>query len=82
MPGFANVEEDFSDNAVWSAGFLSRDKHVQPWRIEDELRKLGVDHVQAGLWRSVAVRDGNLITGQQNLSGMQTAQAIVQALGD
>lgn len=82
VTGFANVEEDFSDNAVWSAGYLSRDKHVQPWRIEDELRKLGVNYVQAGLWRSFAVRDGNLITGQQNFSGIATAQAIVQALGE
>lgn len=40
VTGFANVEEDFADNAVWSAGLLSRDKHVMPWRIEDELRSL------------------------------------------
>ena len=82
VTGFANVEEDFADNAVWSAGFLSRDKHVQPWRIEDELKALGVNYVQAGLWRAFAIRDGNLITGQQNFSGMATARAIVQALGE
>jgi putative intracellular protease/amidase len=82
VTGFANVEEDFADNAVWSYGLLSRDKHVQPWRIEDELKQLGANYVQAGLWRGFAVRDGNLITGQQNFSGMETAQAIVQALGE
>ena len=48
VTGFANVEEDFADNAVWNAGLLSRDKHVMPWRIEDELRKLGANYLQAG----------------------------------
>jgi putative intracellular protease/amidase len=81
VTGFANVEEDFADNAVWSYGLLPRDKHVQPWRIEDELKKLGANYVQAGLWRGFAVRDGNLITGQQNFSGEETARAIVEALG-
>ena len=47
---------------------LLRDRHVMPWRIEDELRALGANFVQAGLWRSHAVRDGNLVTGQQNFS--------------
>jgi putative intracellular protease/amidase len=42
---------------------LSREKHVMPWRIEDEMRKIGANYVQAGLWRGFAVRDGNLITG-------------------
>lgn len=82
MTGFANVEEDFADNAVWSMNLLSRDKHVQPWRIEDEMNKLGANYIQAGLWRGFAVRDGNLITGQQNFSGSETADAVVTALGE
>ena len=69
VTGFANVEEDFADNAVWSMGLLPRDKHLMPWRIEDELKALGANYVQAGLWRGFAIRDGNLITGQQNFSG-------------
>ena len=81
VTGFANVEEDFADNAVWSMGYLPRDKHVMPWRIEDELTKLGANYVQAGLWRSFAVRDGNLVTGQQNFSGAETARLIIEALG-
>jgi putative intracellular protease/amidase len=81
VTGFANVEEDFADNAVWSMGLLPRDKHVMPWRIEDELKRLGANYVQAGLWRSFAVRDGNLVTGQQNFSGAETAEKIVEALG-
>jgi len=82
VTGFANVEEDYADNAVWDYGLLSRDKHVMPWRIEDELKKLGANYVQAGLWRGFAIRDGNLITGQQNFSGAETAKAIIEALGE
>lgn len=81
VTGFANVEEDFADQAVWSYGLLARDKHVMPWRIEDRLRELGANYIQAGLWRSFAVRDGNLITGQQNFSGEDTARLIIEALG-
>ncbi len=32
-----------------------------PWRIEDELKKLGANYLQAGLWRGFAIRDGNLV---------------------
>lgn len=81
VTGFANVEEDFADNAVWSYGMLPRDKHVMPWRNEDRLREIGANYVQAGLWRGFAVRDGNLITGQQNFSGEETARLVVEALG-
>ncbi len=82
VTGFANMEEDFADNAVWDYGMLSRDKHLMPWRIEDELKKLGANYVQAGLWREFAIRDGNLITGQQNFSGGVTARLVIQALGE
>jgi putative intracellular protease/amidase len=82
VTGFANVEEDFADNAVWSMNLLSRQKHVMPWRIEDELKKLGANYIQAGLWRGFAIRDGNLVTGQQNFSGTETAEVIIEALGE
>lgn len=52
-----------------------------PWRIEDSLREIGANYVQAGLWRGFAVRDGNLITGQQNFSGEEVAREILAALG-
>jgi putative intracellular protease/amidase len=81
VTGFANVEEDASDNAVWEMGILPRDKHVMPWRIEDALRELGANFVQGGLWKGFAVRDGNLVTGQQNFSGGETADLIIEALG-
>ena len=61
---------------------LSRDKHVMPWRIEDELKKLGANFIQAGLWKGFAIRDGNLVTGQQNFSGSETAEVLVRALGE
>lgn len=81
VTGFANVEEDFADQAVWDMGALPKDKHVMPWRIEDELKKLGANYIQAGLWKGFAIRDGNLVTGQQNFSGGETADLIVETLG-
>jgi putative intracellular protease/amidase len=81
ITGFANVEEDFADRAVWSMGLLPKGQHVMPWRIEDEMKALGANYVQAGLWRAFAIRDANLITGQQNFSGAETARQVVDALG-
>jgi putative intracellular protease/amidase len=52
------------------------------WRIEDELKKIGANYIQAGMWRGFAVRDGNLITGQQNFSGFETAAVVIAALGE
>ncbi len=82
VTGFANIEEDFADAAVWKYNLLPRTKHVMPWRVEDAVKQVGANYVQAGLWKSFAIRDGNLITGQQNYSGMATAEAVVQALGE
>jgi len=81
VTGFTNVEEDFADQAVWEMNLLPRDKHVMPWRIEEEMKRIGANFVHAGLWRAFAIRDGNLITGQQNFSGAATAEVLVQALG-
>ena len=81
VTGFANVEEDFADEAVWGMGALPRGKHLMPWRIEDELRSAGANFVQGGMWRAFAVRDGNLITGQQNFSGAETARLVIETLG-
>jgi putative intracellular protease/amidase len=81
VTGFANVEEDLVDQVVWSQGMLSRDQHVMPWRIEDELKALGANYIQAGPWREFAIRDGNLVTGQQNCSGAVTARIMIESLG-
>lgn len=81
VTGFANIEEDFADKATWAMGALERGKHLMPWRIEDELKAIGANYIQVGLWRGFAVRDGNLITGQQNFSGAETARLVCAALG-
>lgn len=81
VTGFANVEEDFADEAVRAMGALPANARLMPWRIEDALEKLGANFVQAGLWRGFAVRDGNLITGQQNFSGAETAELVIETLG-
>lgn len=81
VTGFANVEEDYADSAVWKYGLLPEGQRLMPWRIEDELRALGANFIQAGQWRPFAVRDGNLVTGQQNFSGLETARRVVEAIG-
>jgi putative intracellular protease/amidase len=55
VTGFANLEEDFADQAVWDMNLLPRDKHVMPWRIEDEMKQIGANYIQAGLWKGFAV---------------------------
>ena len=72
--GFANSEEAFAD------GFVGR--KIQPFWIEDEARKIaGTNFVVNGMFKPFAVRDGNLITGQQQYSGAAAAQLVVEALG-
>jgi putative intracellular protease/amidase len=73
MTGFANVEEDFADQYVG--------QKLMPFRIEDEAKKLGANFITGGLFKAFAVRDGRLITGQQQFSGKATAQEVIHALG-
>jgi putative intracellular protease/amidase len=73
VTGFANVEEDYSDMSVG--------QKVVPYRIEDELRKRGANYVQGGLFKAFAVRDGRLITGQQQYSSTKVAELVIAALG-
>jgi putative intracellular protease/amidase len=73
VTGFANVEEDFIDKAVG--------QKVMPYRIEDEIQKRGANFVEGGLFRNFAVRDGRLITGQQQYSGPKVAELVIAALG-
>ena len=73
ITGFANVEEDFAD------GWVGR--KVMPWRIEDAARERGANYVQGGRFKHFAVRDGRLITGQQQYSGAETARLVIAALG-
>jgi putative intracellular protease/amidase len=72
--GFANTEEDFAD------GFVG--KPIQPFRIETEAKKLSHTNFIVGpAFKPFTVRDGNLITGQQQNSGAAAAREIVAALG-
>jgi putative intracellular protease/amidase len=73
VTGFADVEEDFSDASVG--------QKVMPFRIEDELRERGANYVQGGLFKAFAVRDGRLITGQQQYSGAKVAELVIEAVG-
>lgn len=73
MTGFANVEEDYADNYLGTK--------VMPFRIEDEAKKLGANFITGGLFKAFAVRDGRLITGQQQYSGKLTALEVIKALG-
>jgi putative intracellular protease/amidase len=72
--GFADSEEQFADNFV--------NMRIQPFWIESEARKLpNTNFVVSGRFKSFAVRDGNLITGQQQYSGAAAARLVIQALG-
>jgi putative intracellular protease/amidase len=73
MTGFANAEEEYADRVVG--------QKVMPWRIEDEARALGANFVVAPAFRPHAVRDGHLITGQQQYSGRLAAELVIEALG-
>jgi putative intracellular protease/amidase len=73
VTGFANVEEEAADETVGTK--------VMPWRIEDALRERGANYVEGGLWKAFAIRDGRLITGQQQYSGRKVAALVVEALG-
>lgn len=72
--GFANSEERFADEFVG--------RRMQPFWIEDEARKLpDTNFIVSGRFNAHAVRDGNLITGQQQYSGTAAARLVIEALG-
>ncbi|MDQ3836529.1 MAG: type 1 glutamine amidotransferase domain-containing protein [Thermoproteota archaeon] len=73
ITGFTDEEEDFADKAVG--------KKVMPFRIEDEAKKLGAEFRKANAFESFAIKDGNLITGQQQHSGAEVAKLVVDTLG-
>jgi putative intracellular protease/amidase len=72
MTGFANSEEDVADRAVG--------RKLMPFRIEDEARRLGARFEAAAAFQPFALRDGNLITGQQQHSGGEVARLVTAAL--
>ena len=72
--GFANSEERFADEFVGQT--------IQPFWIEDEAAKLeNTNFIVNGRFKPHVVRDGNLITGQQQYSGALAARTMIEALG-
>ncbi|MEM1415277.1 MAG: type 1 glutamine amidotransferase domain-containing protein [Myxococcota bacterium] len=71
--GFSDAEEDDVDATVG--------QRVQPFRIEHEARALAnTAFIVAPPWSAFAVRDGHLITGQQQNSGRVAAELVIEAL--
>jgi putative intracellular protease/amidase len=72
--GFANSEEAYADEFVG--------QRIQPFWIEDEAAQIpNTNFIVQGRFRAHAVRDGNLITGQQQYSGTAAARLVIDALG-
>jgi putative intracellular protease/amidase len=72
--GFANSEEAFADELVG--------QRIQPFWIEEEAAQLpDTNFIVQSRFRSHAVRDGNLVTGQQQYSGAAAARLVIDALG-
>jgi putative intracellular protease/amidase len=72
--GFADSEERFADDFVG--------QKIQPFWIEDEAKKLdSTNFIVNARFKPHAVRDGNLVTGQQQYSGTAAARLMIAALG-
>jgi putative intracellular protease/amidase len=72
--GFANSEERFAEQAVGGK--------IQPFWIETEAKKIaGTNFITHNAFEEFAVRDGRLITGQQQNSGRAAAALVIEALG-
>lgn len=72
--GFADSEEQYADAY---AG-----QKIQPFWIGEEARTIvGTNYVSGPRFAPFAVRDGNLITGQQQFSGRAAARLMIEALG-
>lgn len=72
--GFANSEEAYADAFVG--------QKIQPFWIEEEARKIeGTNFIVDSMFKPFAIRDGTLITGQQQYSGGAAAELVVETLG-
>lgn len=72
--GFADSEERYADEFVG--------QRIQPFWIEEEARKLpNTNFLVQSRFKAHAVRDGHLITGQQQYSGAAAARLVIEALG-
>ena len=72
--GFADSEEQYADAFVG--------QRIQPFWIESEARQIaGTNFVVDQMFREFALRDGRLITGQQQYSGAAAARRVIETLG-
>ena len=72
--GFANAEERYADDFVG--------RKIQSFWIEEEARRLAdTNFVVDQPFRAFAVRDGLLVTGQQQFSGRAAARLVIEAVG-
>ncbi len=69
VAAFTNAEEA----AVGLAG-------VVPFPLESKLEERGAKHEAAPMWSAFAIRDGNLVTGQNPASSVAVAKATLEAL--
>lgn len=72
--GFADSEERAADAAVG--------QRIQPFWIEQRAREIsGTNFVVGPAFREFVVRDGRLVTGQQQNSGRAAAELVIEAVG-
>jgi putative intracellular protease/amidase len=69
VSGFTNAEE--------SAVGLDK---IVPFALESALKDRGAKFESGAIWSSFAVRDGNLVTGQNPASSVVVAQRVLEAL--
>lgn len=69
VTGFTNTEE-----------WLSRKRNKVPFSTEDELKKRGAKYIKKRFFKSYAVIDGRIITGQNPWSPRAVAQLLVKAV--
>ncbi|MEM8840121.1 MAG: type 1 glutamine amidotransferase domain-containing protein [Pseudomonadota bacterium] len=68
------------------AAFTDSEEHAVglqdavPFLLETRLRELGARYVSAPDFQAFAVRDGNLVTGQNPASAQQTASLVMEAI--
>lgn len=73
--GFSDEEEDYADKAVG--------QKIQPYRIQTEAKKIkNTTFKVAPAFSSYAIRDGFLITGQQQNSGEAAAKLLIELLNE
>jgi putative intracellular protease/amidase len=72
--GFSDAEEQYADQAVG--------QKIQPFWIESRAREIpNTNFIVDQPLRAFAVRDGRLVTGQQQNSGAEAARLVIEAIG-